>query len=115
MLPVLKNTLGNITGLLGFIADADKHRPLARGPLGPQIFREPLVRQLNDRIGCRQNGLRGAVVAVQRRDFGAGTEVSRKVEDVAHRRCPERVDDCASSPTTVKPFPFGFRASRIEA
>ena len=59
MLPVLKNALGDITGLLGFITDADKGWPLARGPLGPQIFREPLVRQLNDRIGCRQNGLRG--------------------------------------------------------
>jgi hypothetical protein len=38
-------------------------------------------------IGCNRS-----VIAFERRDFGARTEMTGEVEDVAHRRRPEGID-----------------------
>ena len=89
---VLEDALDDAAGLVGLVAHRDKLRLGAGGPFGPEVLGEALLGQIDDAVGGGQDGLRRAVVAVERDDAGRRRELGREIEDVAHRGRPERVD-----------------------
>jgi hypothetical protein len=91
-LAVRQHLRGDVARLLALIAHADQLRPLGRGAIGPEVLGEALVGELDHCIRRRQDRLRRAVVALERRDVGGRREVSGEVEDVADRGGAERVD-----------------------
>ena len=92
-LAVGEDLLGDVAGLLGFVAHIDERaaaRPTARSD--QRFLREALRGKIDDGVGRRQDRLRRAVVVLQRDQLGRRREVAGKVEDVAHRGGAERVD-----------------------
>src|SRR5262245_9306806 len=57
-----------------------------------QVFAKAFACQADHRIRGGQNGLRAAVILLQRNDARARTELTRKIKDVAHIGGPETVD-----------------------
>jgi hypothetical protein len=79
-------------GLVGLVAQ--RHEPgfFAGDPLAPEILAEALLRLGDHGVGGGQDGLGGAVVAVEGDAPGGCAELAGKVEDVAHRGAAEAVD-----------------------
>ena len=67
-------------------------RALRRGALAPQVLGEALGGERDHRVGGVEDGLGGAVVALQRHHPRRWREGRREVEDVAHRGSAEGVD-----------------------
>ena len=114
-LAALQNPLDHVARLVGFVAHADDFGPLGGFALRPQVFGEAFFGKTDHGIRRREDRLRRAIILLQRHDLGPRREVTRKVEDIAHRRGAERIDRLGSSPTTVMPLPFGLSAKRTEA
>ncbi len=88
---VLENAIHDPARLLVLIARGHERRPLTCRAPRPQVLGVPFRRAGDERVGDVEDGLRGAVVLLERHDRGAG-ELGRKVEDVANRGAAERVD-----------------------
>src|SRR5450759_1557747 len=88
---VFEDALAEPLRLLVVVAAGGEHRAAAVVALGPQLFVAALGRLRDKRVGGRQDGGRGAVVARERAYLGAG-EALLEVEDVAHRRGAKAVD-----------------------
>ena len=89
---VLQDLFRRIARLLGLVAHAHELRPLGRRAVRPQVLGEALLGEIDDGVGRREDGLGRAVVALERDDLGARTEVTGKIENVAHGRGAKRVD-----------------------
>ena len=92
LLALLEHVLGHAARLIGFVADRDEARPRRPDTLGPQILGEALPREADHRVGGIEDRLRRAIVALERHHARGRRELLRKVEDVAHRRGPKRID-----------------------
>jgi hypothetical protein len=64
----------------------------AGGSIGPEVLGEALFGEVDHAVGGGEDGLRRAIVAVQRDDVRRWREFPGEVEDVAHARSAERVD-----------------------
>src|SRR6476620_4935020 len=80
-LAMFEDALDKVIGLLLLVLHRNqpRHRPAATG--GEQLFRIPLRRLGDDRVGRSQNRLHAAVVLFELRDGGAG-ELLWELEDV---------------------------------
>ena len=54
---VFQDLIRYIPCLIGFVADIDQTRPLGGCTFRPKVFRESLVREVDDRIRRRKDGL----------------------------------------------------------
>ncbi len=79
-------------GLRRLVLHRHQTRALRRGALAPQVLGEALGGERDHRIGGVEDGLGGAVVALQRHHPRRRREGRREVEDVAHRGAAEGVD-----------------------
>ncbi|SQH17216.1 Uncharacterised protein [Bordetella parapertussis] len=91
-LALRQHLVGHPARLAGFVADAHQLGALRRGAIGPQRFGVAFGGQPDDRVGRIQDGLGGAVIALQRDHLGAAGKLLREIEDVAHARGAERID-----------------------
>ncbi len=91
-LSVLQNALHDEPRLVGLVADADQLRLGAGSPIRPEVLRKTLGCQADHAVGRGKDVLCRAVVAVQSDDVGRRAELVRKIEDVAYRRCAERIN-----------------------
>ena len=91
LLAVFEDALAEPLRLLVVVAAGGEHRAAAVVALGPQLLVAALGGLGDERVGGRQDGGRGAVVARERAHLGAG-EALLEVEDVAHRGGAEAVD-----------------------
>jgi hypothetical protein len=57
-------------GLGVLVANADELRPLGGGTVGPEIFGEALMREIDDAVGGDENRLRRAIFPVKRDGLG---------------------------------------------
>ncbi len=87
-----QHLVGDPACLRGFVVDADQPRPRRRHAFAPEVLREALGGQFDDRVRRFQDGLRRAVVVLQRDDARRRVEGLRKVEDVARLGGAEGVD-----------------------
>ena len=91
-LAALEHPLDNIAGLVGLIEHRYKLRPGGGSSLGPEVLGEAFTGELDDAVGGGKNGLRRAVVAIQRDDGGWRIELAGEVENVAHGCRAKRID-----------------------
>ena len=91
LLAVLEDALAEPLRLLVLVAAGDEHRAAALGAPGPELLVAALGGLGDDRVGGRDDGRRGAVVARERAHCRAGKALL-EVEDVAHRGGAEAVD-----------------------
>jgi hypothetical protein len=87
-----EDLVGDVGGLIDFVAHRDDLRLLRGGAFAPQVLAIALLGERDDFVGGGQDGLGRAVVAVERDDARRRVEVRGKVEDVAHRRAAEAID-----------------------
>ena len=90
-LAVLQNLADNVHGLIGVVLAVDQPRPLAVGPLGPEILGVSLLGQSDHAVGGFENRLRAAVILFERDDRRI-LIVLGEIEDVAHSGRAEGVD-----------------------
>ena len=89
---MLEHAVGHPAGLGHVVLHRHDLRLLGRAAIGPELLAVALAGQRHHRVGGVEDGLRGAVVALQRDHARGGRELLRKVEDVAHLGCAERID-----------------------
>ena len=87
-----QHALGDAARLVAFVADADELRPRGRRAIGPEVLGEAFAREADHGIGRVEDRLGRTVIAIERHHARGRREALRKVEDVAHRRRPERID-----------------------
>eukprot|EP01136_Pigoraptor_vietnamica_P042676 Opistho-1_new@17125 len=87
-----EDALDHVAGLARLILHRHQPRLLGGGALGPEVLGEALLALRDHRVGRLKDRLGGAVVAVERHHPGRRRKGVREIEDVAHRRGPERVD-----------------------
>ena len=91
-LAVLQDALDDAAGLVGLVAYGNELRLRGGRPLGPEVLGEAFPGKTDDAVGGGEDGLRRAIIAIQRDDAGGRRELVGKVQDVAHGRGAERVD-----------------------
>ncbi len=91
LLVELEDPVDHEARLLRFVLRGHEPGLLAAHALGEQLLGEPLLGARDERVGGVEDGLRGAVVLLERHD-GRARELAREVEDVADRRAAEGVD-----------------------
>ncbi len=79
-LPLLEHPLGDIAGLLRFIAHADQPRSLIRRPVRPELLGIALGGRGDHRVGSGENRLGGTIVARQ------GHEIGRQARSISGSR-----------------------------
>ena len=109
-LAVFQHALDDVAGLVGLVAHADQLRTLGRLAVRPEVLGEALYGKINHAIGGSENGLGRTIVAIERDDLGRRTELSREVEDVAHRRGAERIDRLRVVADHGQSAPVGLQA-----
>jgi hypothetical protein len=83
-LTVLKHALDDEPCLIGVVAHADELWLGAGSAIRPEVLGETLGCQTDHAVGGAQDGLRRAVVAIERDDIGRRTELIGKVENVPY-------------------------------
>src|ERR1700727_3675884 len=91
-LAIFENLLDDIARLCRIIRYVDEIWTLRRGAVRPKVFREAFGCKIDNGIGRGEDGLRRAVIPLQREDFGLWAEMIREVENISHRRRPEGID-----------------------
>ena len=102
----------DIAGLIDLVAHAHQSRPLGGDPVRPQAFGETFLCLFNDCIRGGKDRLRRAVVAFECDDLGARREMAGKVEDIAHRCRPERVDGLGIVADDRQPSAIGLQGQK---
>jgi hypothetical protein len=87
-----QDLLGHPAGLGGIVFHRHQAGLGGGGLVGPQRLGKALGRQRHHRVGGVQDGLGGAVVALQRQHPGRRREVGREVQHVAHLGGAKAVD-----------------------
>ena len=111
-LAVLQNALDDVIRLAGLVADVDQERAGAGVTVTPQVLGEPLLGEADNAIGGGEDGLGGAVIALQRDDLGRGRELSRIVKNVADIGTTEGIDRLGVIPDHRQAGAIGFHAQQ---
>src|SRR4029077_7059080 len=91
-LAIFENLLDDIVRLRRIIRHIDEIWTLGRGAVRPKVFRETFGCKIDNGVGRGEDGLRRAVIPLQREDFGLWAEMVREVYNISHRRRPEGID-----------------------
>ena len=78
--------------LIRLVAHRDELRPLGRVAVGPQVLGEALRGEIDHRVRGGENRLRGAIIALERDHARGRAEFAGEIQNIAHRRRPERID-----------------------
>jgi hypothetical protein len=89
---ISQDCFDDIVRLCNVVGDIDQRRKIGRRSVGPEILGKTLGREVDNRIGRREDWLCRAIILLQRDQFGLRSEVSGKVEDVANIRRSEGID-----------------------
>jgi hypothetical protein len=109
---ILQHARDDVVCLVVLVANADELRPLGGGTVGPKVFGEALAREIDDAVGGGEDRLRRAIVPVKRDDCSLRAELSREVEDVAHRRGAKRINRLRVIPDHGKAAPAGLQRQK---
>jgi hypothetical protein len=111
----VEDLLGHVPGLGRLIGDGREVGPLFRLAVRPQVFREPLCRKLDHAIAGIENGLGGPVILFKRDDPSRWLKLTGKIENVADRCRPERIDRLGIVADDCQPAASGFSFKRMLA